>query len=288
MPNTLLGIPKTINAIFLAHRLIKKIRPGIVVSFGGYVSVPVIIAARLCHIASITHEQTLTNSLSTKINSYFADKIALSFKNPAQISQLPKNKVVVTGNLLRSEIYQTTTVNFKNLEKINFPLIYVTGGNQGSSIINQVVLKILSKINQKFTIIHHTGNLDYPNIVRIAKNFPNYYPSSYIGLDDIGWVLNRSEIIISRSGANTCQEIVALGKKSILVPLIKSQQNEQVLNATWVRQRQPHYTIIIPQNLLTTHRLLKSIEKLNSLKPNHHQIHISPNLKLLHLVHEMV
>jgi len=288
LPNTILGIPKTITAIFLAYRLIKKIRPDIVVSFGGYVSVPVVISAKICRIPSLTHEQTLTNSLSTKINSYFVNRIALSFNNPAQISRLPKNKVVITGNLLRSEIYQKTTVNFKNLETKNLPLIYVTGGNQGSSAINQIILKILLKINKKFIIVHHTGNLDYQSIIQNTKNIPNYYPTDYIGLDDIGWVLNQAQIIISRSGANTCQEIVALGKNSILIPLIKSQQNEQLLNARWVKQQQPLNTIIIPQNILTVAKLLHSIRRLSVVKPLTPSSPASSNLKLLNLIHEMV
>lgn len=288
LPNTLLGIPKTIAAVFIAYRLIKQIHPDVVVSFGGYVSVPVVIAAKICRIPSLTHEQTLTNSLSTKINSFFVNKIALSFNNPSQTSRLPKDRVVITGNLLRSEIYQKTTVNFKRLEKINLPLIYVTGGNQGSSPINQVILKILPEITKNFIIVHHPGNLDYQSIIQNTKNIPNYYPADYIGLDDIGWVLNQAQIIISRSGANTCQEIVALGKKSILVPLIKSQQNEQLLNARWVKQQQPLNTIIIPQNVLSATKLLRSIRRLSAVKSLTPSSPASPNFKLLNLIHEMV
>jgi UDP-N-acetylglucosamine--N-acetylmuramyl-(pentapeptide) pyrophosphoryl-undecaprenol N-acetylglucosamine transferase len=107
-PNTLAGIPKTIYGFFQSYRLIKKIKPQIVVSFGGYVSVPVIINARLKNIKTITHEQTLTNSLTTKINSRFVDKIALSFENERQMTQLPSSKIAITGNLLDLNCFNLT------------------------------------------------------------------------------------------------------------------------------------------------------------------------------------
>ncbi|MCX6727004.1 MAG: glycosyltransferase, partial [Candidatus Shapirobacteria bacterium] len=119
-----------IKAFFQSLLLLKKIKPDLVVSFGGYISVPVIIAAKILQIKSITHEQTLTISMSTKINSYFVDKIALSFPYNNTVS-LPLKKIVITGNLIRREVFNHLNSKYRHLVSPNIPLIYITGGNQG-------------------------------------------------------------------------------------------------------------------------------------------------------------
>ena len=153
---TLFNLPKIFLAIFKSLSLINQIKPDLVISFGGYVSVPVIIAAFFKKIPSITHEQTTVNSLSTKINSFFVNKIALSFNNQSQINQLPKHKVIITGNLLRQAIFNTESKKFTITNQL--PLIYITGGNQGSNFINRLAQKLLPKLTTKFNLIHQTGN----------------------------------------------------------------------------------------------------------------------------------
>lgn len=285
-----MGIPKTIRALALAYNLVSQINPDIVVSFGGYISVPVMAAARLHHIPTITHEQTLTNSLSTKINSLFANKIALSFNDDHQINELPQPKIVITGNLLRQEIFMNKTSNFTKLKKdLSFyPLLYITAGAQGSSVINQTVLQIIPQLTKQFTVLHHTGKLDYEKIATQTTGLDHYYPVHYVGLDDIGWVFHQAHLIISRAGANTCQEIVALQKKSILIPLPFSQQDEQLKNAQWVKKSLPHQTQILPQAELTPKTLLDTIQKM-SFSPNHiSEIKPQINYCLRNLIHEMV
>lgn len=286
---TISGLPQTTTAVFKALSLIKKISPNIVVSFGGYTSVPVIFAAKLLSVPSITHEQTLTNSLSTKINALFVNKIALSFNNPKQKLQLPSSKIVITGNLLRQEIYYSTSHFFqKNIKNnANLPIIYVTGGNQGSSAINQTIFSLLNKLNSRFFTIHQTGTTDFPRFNQLRLKYQNYLPLEYINLPDIGWVFHHAALLISRSGANTCQEIVALGKSSILIPLPQSQQDEQLLNARWVRSVQKKSTAIINQNQLKPQRLYRTIIRLSKIK-THHRQKPSPNFALIKLIHEMV
>ncbi|HAP37931.1 hypothetical protein A2574_02315 [Candidatus Shapirobacteria bacterium RIFOXYD1_FULL_38_32] len=289
--NTLTGIPKIFSAIFKSIKLIKTINPDIVVSFGGYTSFPVIFTSAIFKIPSITHEQTLTPSLATKINSYFCQKIALSFNQASAHFQKFKNKVHITGNLLRSEIFKTSTTNFKSLNSIikNSPLIYVTGGNQGSHSINQTLVKLLPKL-KPYTIVHQTGKLDYLEISKTTNQFKNYYPTVYINLKDIGWVLNNSSLIISRAGANTCQEIVALNKKSILIPLPHSQQYEQDLNAIWTKEKLPLQTIIIPDKNLTPDKLLTNLTNLikTPTTPSSNLPKYTQNTKLLKLIHETI
>jgi len=290
LPNTLVGIPKTIFGILQAFFLVKKIKPDIVVSFGGYVSVPVILNAKLNHIPSITHEQTLTNSLTTKINSRFVNKIALSFENPQQISQLPPEKVVITGNLLRYQLFQKQLATPKDLKlKANKLLtIYITAGNQGSHFINTVIQQLLEKLT-KFNIIHQTGKNDINQFGSLSLIYPNYLAADYFDTDNLPWIFQNADIIISRSGANTSQEIVALKKKSILIPLPQSQQDEQILNANWVKKNLPNSTIIIPQTELNPDSLLSAINQLLTVKTTHKQNSLpEPNYQLLHLIHETI
>jgi UDP-N-acetylglucosamine--N-acetylmuramyl-(pentapeptide) pyrophosphoryl-undecaprenol N-acetylglucosamine transferase len=289
LPNTLTGIPKTIKGFIQSYKIINQVKPDIIVSFGGYVSVPTVIISFLKGIKSITHEQTLTNSLTTKINSYFVNKIALSFDNQKQIQKLPKNKVVVTGNLLRYQLFQKQLTIPKGLRlKANRLLtIYITAGNQGSHIINLNIKKIIPKLGN-YKIIHQTGKNDLKTFTKISQKYPNYFASDYFDTQSFAWIINHSDLIISRSGANTSQEIVAFNKKSILIPLLKSQQNEQILNAAWVKKQLPKSTIIINNDELNSQLLIDSIKKLSQVKTKPKFSFVKPNLKLLNLIHEIV
>jgi UDP-N-acetylglucosamine--N-acetylmuramyl-(pentapeptide) pyrophosphoryl-undecaprenol N-acetylglucosamine transferase len=293
-PNTLAGIPKTIKGFIQSFKIINQIKPDIVVSFGGYVSVPTIIVSFIKSIKSITHEQTLTNSLTTKINSRFVTKIALSFNNPKQISQLPKNKIIITGNLLRYQLFQKQPITIKKLkfypttaETNKLPTIYITAGNQGSHTINLIIKKIIPKL-ENYNIIHQTGKNDLKTFTKFSKKYSNYFVSDYFDTQDFSWIINHSNIIISRSGANTSQEIVTFGKKSILIPLPQSQQNEQKLNALWVKNQLPKNTIIINNNKLSPQTLTSSIKKLPRIKTKAKPSSPKPNLNLLNLIHEII
>ncbi len=289
LPNTIIGIPKTVYGFFQAHRLIKKIKPEIVVSFGGYVSVPVIINAKSKNIKTITHEQTLTNSFTTKINSWFVDKIALSFKNERQMKQLPASKIVITGNLLRFQLFQP---HLKRPQNINFkqnhlPLIYITAGNQGSHSIN-LCLKSTMSLLTNYNIIHQTGKNDFPLFKKMNQSNSNYFASDYFTTTDFAWIINSADIIIGRSGANTSQEIVAFSKKSILIPLPQSQQDEQLLNALWVKKELNRQTVIINQTDLNPKSLFMAITSLSQVSTSTTKTKITPNLKLLKLIYEII
>jgi UDP-N-acetylglucosamine--N-acetylmuramyl-(pentapeptide) pyrophosphoryl-undecaprenol N-acetylglucosamine transferase len=282
IPNTIKGLPQTAKSLFEASKLIKKIKPNIVVSFGGYVSVPIIISSYFKKIPSITHEQTLTNSLTTKINSFFVTKIALSFNNQLQKDNLPKNKIVITGNLLRQEIFHSQ--KSKIGENID---IFITAGNQGSHTINLLIKKILPELKNYF-IIHQTGKNDFANFKKLTSIYPKYKAFDYLESNDIAHVLNKTNLIISRSGANTSQEIVALNKKSILIPLKVSQQNEQLLNALWVKEKNPKSTDIIEEKDLSKENILNKINKLIIIKTKKIITKNTDNLKLLNLIHEII
>jgi len=280
-PNTIYGLKQIFSGFKDSFKIIKEIKPHLIVSFGGYVSVPVVIAAWFHKIPSITHEQTHTLSLSTKINAIFCRYVALSFpfKNLSE-------KYILTGNLLRREIFNTHSLFFEK-QKINlkkYPLIYLTAGNQGSHHLNLILKKILPILSQKFTIIHQTGQKDFISFKKLSSKFPNYFTKNYIDSGDIGWIFHHSKLIISRAGANTTQEIITLHKNSIIIPLPISQQNEQLKNALWLQKKLPKNTIVIKDSELTTELLNKSINKLMSQKGKKTLVLPSPNLKLLKLI----
>ena len=288
LPNTIKGIPQTLKSLVDSIKIVSKVKPDIVLSFGGYVSVPVIFAAFLKKIPSITHEQTLTNSLTTVINSNFVNKIALSFDNPDQKKALPKDKVVVTGNLLRNEIFNPKKSKIGDLLKKNKKtVIYITAGNQGSHLINLLIKNILPKLTN-YLLIHQSGKNDYSSFKKLEKKHSNYYVFDYLDANDVGHLFNHAQMIISRCGANTCQEIVAFSQKSILVPLKVSQQNEQLLNALWVKNKNPNSTEIIREKQFDEKNLLEAIDKLAKVKKTKTIIKNQSNLKLLNLVHETI
>jgi UDP-N-acetylglucosamine--N-acetylmuramyl-(pentapeptide) pyrophosphoryl-undecaprenol N-acetylglucosamine transferase len=277
-----------IKAFFQSLFLLKKIKPDLVVSFGGYVSVPVIVAAKILHLKSITHEQTLTVSFSTKVNSYFVNIIALSFPYNDTIP-LPLKKIVVTGNLIRREIFNYLNSKYADLIPHTQPLIYITGGNQGSFFINNLIFQLLGQLKH-YSLIHQTGVNNYADATKFCSQYPNYFPSAYIAAPDIGWVFHHADLIISRAGANTCQEIDLLNKKAILIPLPGTQQNEQLLNARWLNSDHPQSTITLSQETLTPQLLLATAKKLLKVKSTTQtQTQTSTMLHpLVKLIHEMV
>lgn len=279
--NTLSGLPQIYTGFIESFELLKKIKPHLIVSFGGYVSVPVVIAGYFQKIPSITHEQTQTMSLSTRINTLFCRYVALSF--PFKIKS---DKYYLTGNLLRREIFNTHSTFFEN-QKIDlkkYPLIYLTAGNQGSHHLNMVLKKLLPFLTQNFTIIHQTGLKDFKLFNKYSKIYPNYFPKSYIDSIDIGWIFHHAKLVISRAGANTIQEIATLNLNSIIIPLPVSQQNEQHINASWLQKKLPKNTLIIKDTELTSNILDSAIYKMLYTKNITQKKPPSSNLKLLNLI----
>lgn len=254
---------------FKAFRVLSKIRPQIIVSFGGYVSVPVVIAGWLMKIPIITHEQTVVFGLSSKINAFFASKIAVSF--PQSLQFFPKRKTVLTGNPMRKQIFEKNKPNwFKT--KTDRPLIYITGGNQGALIINKTLLEIIEKLLDDYIIIHQTGEAHYQEIFEKRKLLSkekqdNYFVRPYIDNHEIGWVLNSSDLIISRSGANTICELALLGKSSILIPIPWTYQDEQSKNALMLKEA--GVAEIINQKDLNGELLFKTIKEMLSKKDSY-------------------
>lgn len=226
-------IPK---GLFQAIDIIIKEKPDLIVSFGGYLALPIVIAGKFNGVKSVTHEQTITVGLSNKIISRLASQIYISW--PQSKSFFPPSKTLLTGNPIRDSIYKINGELFEFGN--NLPIIYITGGNQGSHIINTTIAEILSDLLPKYNIVHQCGTNtifnDFQMLTELKEKLTPQEKSRYrihanINEDEIGTILNKATLVIGRSGANTVYELLALKKFSILIPLPFSTHNEQFLNA---------------------------------------------------------
>lgn len=215
-----------------------KIRPNIVISFGGYLAVPVVFSAWLLRIAIVTHEQTTVAGTASLFISRFARKIFISFASSGEF--FPKEKIFLVGNPLRSEIFSDRGL-FRFADECK--TLYITGGKQGSHKINSFVEKNLVRFLSSYNVIHQCGSAslydDYNNLLKLQETLPaelrkRYFVKGFFTSEEIGSVFARADIIISRAGANAVYEIGALGKVAILIPISWSSRNEQELNARFL------------------------------------------------------
>lgn len=216
-----------------------KFKPDVIVSFGGYLAVPVVIAGKLLGIKSVTHEQTSVVGLANRIIGKYADKVFITW--PQSQVYFDKEKTVLTGLPIRGSIFKHDSDYFKFNNDL--PIIYITGGKQGSHIINSVIAEKLEELLKITNIIHQTGANTETKDNEILKekkdNLPEDLKDRYILKDfvyesEIGSVFAASDIIISRAGAHIIYEILAVGKPSLLVPIPWSSHNEQLMNAKMV------------------------------------------------------
>lgn len=257
--NTVKSLLKIPFGFFQAFVKLIKIKPEVIVSFGGYLSVPVIVSGWLLCIPSITHEQTQTIGLGTEINKFFVKKIAVSF--PELLKKLPKNKVVLTGNPIESAVFNYRPSKgeypFSAVLQAKKPVLFITGGKTGSQIINRTALKIKDKLTKDFFVVHQIG-LD-PK-VKVSKE-KSYLSIRFIENKKFGWLLRQADIVISRAGANICTYLASLKKKAILIPIPWSSKNEQEKNALWMEKI--GLSKKIDQNKLSSNILFNEIEMMN-------------------------
>jgi len=201
----------------------------LVFATGGFVSVPVVIAAKLTGKKVFIHEQTSRVGLANKICSKFADKVFVSFEE--SLKYFPKNKTFLFGYPLRDECFQKeierTSINGFSLQG-DKPLLFLTGGGNGSLLLNNFVKNDLTELLQKYRIIHQVGKAFISEFENLKSE--SYLPVAFIGSEIID-IMKSAEIIISRAGAGTVCELLALKKRSILIPLKIAQKNEQFHNA---------------------------------------------------------
>lgn len=253
-----------IPGFFEALYNLRKFKPQVIFSTGGFVSVPVIFAAWLLQIPIIIHEQTATVGLANRIGARFAHEVMVSF--PSSARHFPAGKVTVSGNPIRSEVLAVV----HKRQKREYPrapfLIYITGGAQGSHLINQVVAEALPQLLKKYRVIHQCGDNrlynDYSSLSQKADRLEphlheRYQLFKYIDVQDIGEVFFKADLVIGRAGANTVNEITALGIPAIFIPIPWVTNNEQYKNARILVNTGS--AIILEERRLSAESLLKTV-----------------------------
>jgi UDP-N-acetylglucosamine--N-acetylmuramyl-(pentapeptide) pyrophosphoryl-undecaprenol N-acetylglucosamine transferase len=239
---------KVVKGIMQAVIIIKKQRPNIVFSKGGFVSVPVVIAAHLCKIPVIAHESDITPGLANRIAIPYCDKVCVTF--PESVKHIKGNKAVLTGTPIRKELLNGSTVTGRRIcgFQDNKPVLLIIGGSLGSKFIN--VVHICGKGNEEQKL----------------KNTKGYKQFEYIS-EELPHIMSAADIVVSRAGANVIFELLALKKPNLLIPLSKkSSRGDQILNAASFEKS--GYSIVLQEENLSQKIF---INKLNELYEDRHK-----------------
>lgn len=237
-----------------AKKILAEIKPDIIFSKGGFVSVPVLRGAKALKIPAIIHESDMTPGLANRLSIPWASKVCYNF--PETATHLPKDKGVLTGTPLRKELLsgnKITALNFTGLSA-NKPVIMIIGGSLGAAAINQAVREILPELLKDFQIIHLCGK---GKLDKTLENISGYVQYEYIK-KELADLFALSALVISRAGANAICELLALKKPNILIPLPKTQsRGDQILNAASFEKQ--GFSAVLAEETLTKEQLLTTI-----------------------------
>ena len=242
-PFFILEIGNLILTLFFILKIFLKFKPDVILTFGGYVGLPVSFLGFLFRIPVVMHEQTVIPGIANSIIAKFASKVCISF--PETEPFIPRKELVVSGNPVREEIFKQKATSINIDIKNNLPIIYITGGSLGAHAVNLHIENILPKLLAFANVIHQTGNIsefnDFKRLTNIKNSLENtiaerYHVFDHIPSTDIGYVFHKADLVISRSGANTFFEIIALKKPCILIPLPYSSRNEQLKHAEILKE----------------------------------------------------
>lgn len=246
---------KVLKGFFEAKALMKKLKPNVVFSKGGFVTVPVVFAAKKCKVPAVIHESDLTPGLANRLCIPKAERICANF--PETIKYLPDGKAVLTGSPIRKELF--TGNRLKGLDFCGFtankPVILVTGGSLGSVAINEAVRDLLPTLLRDFQIIHLCGK---GKLAPELDGKHGYVQFEYIK-EELSDLFAASDLIISRAGANTICEILAMRKPNILIPLsAASSRGDQILNAESFQSQ--GFSYVLKEEDLSNETLLEAIQ----------------------------
>lgn len=256
---------KVMKGYLEARKLMKKLKPDIVFSKGGFVSVPVVLAAKKHKIPVIIHESDMTPGLANKIAIPSATKVCANF--PETVRYLPAQKAVLTGTPIRKELFSGNKL--RGLDFCGFtankPVILIIGGSTGSKAINEIIRGMLATLVKNYQVIHLCGK---GNLNDNLTGMPGYVQYEYIK-NELSDLLAAADLVISRAGANAICELLALRKPNILIPLPQgSSRGDQILNAESFEHQ--GYSLVLKEEDLSLSSLLKAIDEVM----NHKQTYI--------------
>lgn len=247
---------KVIKGYTEAKKILKKLKPDVIFSKGGFVTVPVVIAAKHLRIPVIIHESDMTPGLANKLAIPSATKVCCNF--PETLKHLPANKAVLTGSPIRKELMEGSKT--KALQFLGFsptkPVIMVMGGSLGSVAINNAIRDNLDELLKKFQIIHLCGQGKTEHAFEEKKGYRQF---EYIK-KELPDLFALSDVIVSRAGANAICELLALRKPNVLIPLsAAASRGDQILNAHSFEKQ--GFSIVIKEENLTSESLMSSLNE---------------------------
>ena len=240
-----------------SKKILKQLKPDIIFSKGGFVSVPVVQAAKTLHIPVIIHESDMTPGLANRLAIPAASKVCCNF--PETISHLPEGKAVVTGSPIREELRKGNRL--AALQFCGFtaekPVLLIIGGSLGSVAVNQAIRGILPELLKTFQVIHLCGK---GNLDESLNGTSGYVQYEYIK-KELADLFALADLVISRAGANAICEISSLNKPNLLIPLsAKASRGDQILNARSFEKL--GYSMVLEEEEITDKTLLFSIREL--------------------------
>ena len=253
---------KVLKGYGQAISILKKLKPDVVFSKGGFVSVPVVMAAKHCKIPAIIHESDMTPGLANKLAIPSATKVCCNF--PETLQYLPEGKAVLTGSPIRSELLKGDKVhalNFIGNFTAKKPTLMVIGGSIGSVVINDTVRKALPELLKEYQVVHLCGK---GNLAPELDGTQGYVQYEYIK-EELNDLFALADIVISRAGANTICELLALHKPNILIPLsAAASRGDQILNARSFEKQ--GFSYVLEEEKLTEETLLGAIRQVEEKK----------------------
>lgn len=251
--------------------ILLKIKPVVLFSKGGFVSVPPCFSASLLKIPVCTHECDFTPGLATKINSKFATKIFLSYEETKQyFAGKFIDKIVVTGNPVRPIFYSTDSKIAKDFidfeySKKSKPILFVMGGSLGAKQINDLVIQNIDWLCENFYVIHQTGNKNLIDDSNFSENVKKSYKQYSFIYEQMPHVIDFADVVLSRAGANSLWECTVLKKPMILIPLCGSgTRGDQVDNAEFFEKKGA--AIVLKGEYINSNSLLNALKALLDVK----------------------
>lgn len=252
---------KVLKGFHQSVKLLKKIKPDVVFSKGGFVSVPVILAAKCCKIPAIIHESDLTPGLANKLAIPSATKVCCNF--PETMKYLPEGKSVLTGSPIRKELLSGNPK--KAMDLCHFtedkPVILIIGGSTGARVINVAIRELLPELLKKYNIIHLCGKGNLDNTLNETAGYAQFEYAN----QELADLFALADLVISRAGANAICELLALRKPNILIPLsAAASRGDQILNANSFRSS--GYSYVLDEENVTNMTLLDAINHVTEHK----------------------
>ncbi|MBO5246584.1 MAG: undecaprenyldiphospho-muramoylpentapeptide beta-N-acetylglucosaminyltransferase [Eubacterium sp.] len=248
---------KVLKGFGQAIRLIHKLKPDIVFSKGGFVSVPVVLAAKMCRVPAIIHESDITPGLANKIAIPGATKVCCNF--PETMKYLPAEKAVLTGSPIRQELLSGNASRARELCGFDDsrPVLFIIGGSSGSVVINTAVRQALPTLLEHFQVAHMCGK---GNLEPTLAPMKGYRQFEYIG-KELSDIFAMSDIVVSRAGANSICELLALHKPNLLIPLsAAASRGDQILNAASFEKQ--NFSKVLFEENLTADSLVEAVLQL--------------------------